>query len=174
MFIFASIHSPHSLNQGQGSVFMLRECAESISPIKLPLRMYFLQKFSKKFFRRSGHDFYPYFKIKWRVHFAAKSLEKKFLHFLKIDLSRFNFMREIDCTNFRCDFEPYSVEILIFNTEKWYNDASKINNTPESETIMYFYASGMCAIDFSHKITSRKVNLKKFLKKFPKKIFSEI
>src|SRR6185437_9214170 len=36
------------LNQGQGSVFMLRECAESISRIKLPLRTYFLQKFSKE------------------------------------------------------------------------------------------------------------------------------
>src|SRR3569623_1256665 len=39
---------------------MLRECAESISRIKLPLRAYFLQKVSKKnFSRRSGHDFYP-------------------------------------------------------------------------------------------------------------------
>ena len=35
--IFASIHTSISLNQGQGSIFMLRECAESISRIKLPL-----------------------------------------------------------------------------------------------------------------------------------------
>ena len=35
-----------SLNQDQGSVLILRECAESISRIKLPLGMYFLQKFS--------------------------------------------------------------------------------------------------------------------------------
>ena len=39
-----------SLNQGQGSVFKVRECAQSISRIKLPLEMYFLQKFSKKIF----------------------------------------------------------------------------------------------------------------------------
>jgi hypothetical protein len=34
--IFASIHRIHFLNQGQGNVFMLRECAQSIPPIKLP------------------------------------------------------------------------------------------------------------------------------------------
>src|SRR6185312_7746873 len=35
---------PHSLNQGQGSIFTLRECAESISRIKLPLKGHFLEK----------------------------------------------------------------------------------------------------------------------------------
>jgi hypothetical protein len=36
MFDFRFNTPIHSLNQGQGSVFMLRECAESISRIKLP------------------------------------------------------------------------------------------------------------------------------------------
>ena len=40
-----------TLNQGQVSVFMLQECTESISRIKLPLETYLLQKFSKNFFR---------------------------------------------------------------------------------------------------------------------------
>src|SRR3954470_12723725 len=61
--IFASIHPPHFPNQGQGSVFMLRECAESISRIKLPLGIYFLEKFSKNFFRRTGSDCYSFKKL---------------------------------------------------------------------------------------------------------------
>jgi hypothetical protein len=51
--IFASIHRIHSLNQGQGSVFMLRECTQSISRIKLHLHRSFLVKnfpASKNFF----------------------------------------------------------------------------------------------------------------------------
>ena len=59
MFDFRFNTPIHSLNQGQGRVFMLRECAESISRIKLPLGMYFLQKFKKKFFRRTGRNCYP-------------------------------------------------------------------------------------------------------------------
>ena len=51
-----------SLNQGQGNVFMLRECAESISRIKLLLGMYFLQKFSKKIFSENGLRLLPSFK----------------------------------------------------------------------------------------------------------------
>ena len=41
--IFASIHKPISLNQGQGSVFKVRECAQLISRIKLPLEGYLLK-----------------------------------------------------------------------------------------------------------------------------------
>src|SRR4051794_32268626 len=41
-----------SLNQGQGSIFKLRECAQSIFRIKLPLEKSFLQKFKKNFFRK--------------------------------------------------------------------------------------------------------------------------
>ena len=37
--IFASIHPLHTLNQGQGSVFTLRECAQSIPCIKLLTRV---------------------------------------------------------------------------------------------------------------------------------------
>ena len=39
--IFASIHTSIFLNQGQGSIFTLRECAQSIFRIKLPLGMSF-------------------------------------------------------------------------------------------------------------------------------------
>jgi hypothetical protein len=52
--IVASIHRIHSLNQGQESIFMLRECAQSISRIKLLLYVSFLVKKifrSQKFFR---------------------------------------------------------------------------------------------------------------------------
>src|SRR6185437_15448808 len=42
--IFASIHTPISLNQGQGSIFTLRECAQSIFRIILPLYRPFWQK----------------------------------------------------------------------------------------------------------------------------------
>src|SRR5205085_2710866 len=61
--IFASIHPPHSLNQGQRSIFMFRECAESISRIKLPLETHFLQKFSKKFFFEERAPIVTPFKI---------------------------------------------------------------------------------------------------------------
>ena len=40
---------------GQGSVFMLRECAESISRIKLPLRTYFYKNLRKKNFGSKKH-----------------------------------------------------------------------------------------------------------------------
>src|SRR3569623_224100 len=60
MFDFRFNTPAPSLNQGQGSVFTIWECAQSISLIKLPLRTYFLQKFStKNFFSRSCHDCYP-------------------------------------------------------------------------------------------------------------------
>ena len=39
-----------SLNQGQGSIFTPRECAQSIFCIKLPLEKSFLQNFKKNFF----------------------------------------------------------------------------------------------------------------------------
>jgi hypothetical protein len=50
MFAFRFNTSTPFPDQGQESVFMLREGAESISRIKLPLETYFLQKFSIKFF----------------------------------------------------------------------------------------------------------------------------
>ena len=56
--IFASIHPPPSLNQGQGSVFTLRECAQSIFRIKLPLEKSFLQKFKKIFFCKKLLDIF--------------------------------------------------------------------------------------------------------------------
>src|SRR6185312_14542377 len=47
IFIFASIHTSISLNQGQGSIFTLRECAQSIFRIILPLyRLFWQKKFS--------------------------------------------------------------------------------------------------------------------------------
>ena len=51
IFRFSQFRNPiFSLNQGQGSIFTLRECAQSISRIKLPLEKSFLQKFKKNFF----------------------------------------------------------------------------------------------------------------------------
>jgi hypothetical protein len=51
--IFAPIHQLHSPNHGLGSVFMFRECPQSIPRIKLPLYGLSLGKIflaSKKFF----------------------------------------------------------------------------------------------------------------------------
>ena len=49
--IFASIHTSISLNQGQGSIFTLRECAQSIFRMILGLyRLFWQKKFSKKIF----------------------------------------------------------------------------------------------------------------------------
>ena len=53
--IFASIHTSFSLNQGQGSIFTPRECAQSIFRMILPLYRLFWQK---KIFRRLVHDSY--------------------------------------------------------------------------------------------------------------------
>src|SRR5688572_7700696 len=51
--IFASIHPNHTLNQGQGSVFTLRECAQSISRIKLPLYKKICQFGKKNFWHKT-------------------------------------------------------------------------------------------------------------------------
>jgi hypothetical protein len=59
-----SIHQFHSLNQDQGSVFTLWECAQSIHRIKLSLYGSFLvKKFSspKKFFRPRKLQKYTFF-----------------------------------------------------------------------------------------------------------------
>jgi hypothetical protein len=39
-----------SLNQGQGSIFKVRECAQSIPRIKLPLEGHLLKKFENIFY----------------------------------------------------------------------------------------------------------------------------
>ena len=44
-----------SLNQGQGSVFTIWECVQSISRIELPLKMVILEKF----FHKIAHNLYP-------------------------------------------------------------------------------------------------------------------
>src|SRR3569833_1026718 len=47
--IFASIHTSISLNQGQGSIFTFRECAQSIFRMILPLyRLFWQKKFSSE------------------------------------------------------------------------------------------------------------------------------
>ena len=46
-----------SLNQGQGSVFKVRECAQSIPRIKLPLEGHLLKKFKKIFYPDPVLDF---------------------------------------------------------------------------------------------------------------------
>ena len=50
--IFASIHTSISLNQGQGSIFMLRECAQSIFRLEITLKSRFLEENRKIFFER--------------------------------------------------------------------------------------------------------------------------
>ena len=46
-----------SLNQGQGSVFKVRECAQSILRIKLPLEGHLLKKLKKTFYPGPVLDF---------------------------------------------------------------------------------------------------------------------
>src|SRR3954447_14934615 len=58
-FSFSDIHTPDSLNQDQGSVFKLRECAQSIPRIKLALIGLFL----KKCFRSKKHIKSPKFRF---------------------------------------------------------------------------------------------------------------
>src|SRR6185437_4064853 len=49
--IFASIHTSISLNQGQGSIFTLRECAQSIFRMILGLyRLFWKKNFRKNLF----------------------------------------------------------------------------------------------------------------------------
>ena len=48
--IFASIHTSTSLNQGQGSIFTLRECAQSIFHLEITLKSRFLEENRKNFF----------------------------------------------------------------------------------------------------------------------------
>ena len=48
-FIFVSIRLLHSLNQGQGSFFMLWECAQSISHLEKPKNRRFSRKNPKMF-----------------------------------------------------------------------------------------------------------------------------
>ena len=49
--IFASIHTSISLNQGQGSIFTLQECTQSIFRLKITLESRFLEEKWKKNFR---------------------------------------------------------------------------------------------------------------------------
>jgi hypothetical protein len=46
-----------SLNQGQGSIFKVRECAQSIPRIKLPLEGYLFKKFENIFYPGPVLDF---------------------------------------------------------------------------------------------------------------------
>ena len=54
-----------SLNQGQRSVFKVRECAQSISRIELLLKMIVLEKF----FHEIVHNLYP---LKMHIHTDSK------------------------------------------------------------------------------------------------------
>ena len=58
--IFASIRTSISLNQGQGSIFTVRECAQSIFCLEITLKNRFLEENRKKIFRVETH-FYPDF-----------------------------------------------------------------------------------------------------------------
>jgi hypothetical protein len=51
--IFASIHTSISLNQGQGSIFTLRECAQSIFRLEITLKSRFLEENRKKIFEKN-------------------------------------------------------------------------------------------------------------------------
>jgi hypothetical protein len=50
VLIFASINTSISLNQGQGSIFTLRECAQSIFRLEITLKSRFLEENRKKNF----------------------------------------------------------------------------------------------------------------------------
>ena len=49
--IFASKHTSISLNQGQGSIFTIQECAQSIFRLEITLKSRFLEENRKIFFR---------------------------------------------------------------------------------------------------------------------------
>jgi hypothetical protein len=55
---FTVLKTKFFTDEGQGSIFKLRECVQSIFRIKITLEES-LQKFAKNFFRRSGCKGYP-------------------------------------------------------------------------------------------------------------------
>ena len=73
MFDFRFNTPISSLNQGQGSIFKIRECAQSISRIKLPPEMRFEGEISKFFdFRFNTHIYFP--ESGSRKHFHASGM----------------------------------------------------------------------------------------------------
>src|SRR2546430_17691287 len=81
--IFASIHTSISLNQGQGSIFTLRECAQSIFRMILGLYRLFWQK---KFRLRLVPKCYPSFKnscLFYKLFITYRRMEKTndFIHY---------------------------------------------------------------------------------------------
>ena len=121
--IFMSIHRIHSLNQGQGSAFMLRECAKSISRIKLPLYGPFLVKnfpVPEKFSGHKNHTnalFYSpckYIKMSLLYKLKISSWPKNIPEYAQNELKNLDFLvklvhtcmtiidiYKIDCINFR-------------------------------------------------------------------------
>src|SRR3569623_465596 len=53
--IFALIHTSISLNQGQGSIFTLRECAQSIFRLEITLKSRFFIRKSEKICLKKNH-----------------------------------------------------------------------------------------------------------------------
>ena len=74
-----------SLNQGQGSIFKVRECAQSIPRIKLPLEGHLLKKFENIFYPGPVLDF-PFKKstiFGWVLHEKMVSEKNKNIHLAK-------------------------------------------------------------------------------------------
>src|ERR1700761_537449 len=71
--IFASIHPPPSLNQDQGNVFTLRECAQSIPRMILPL----YRSYRKKIFSENDPKwFHPPIKL-FFIYLISRATLKK-------------------------------------------------------------------------------------------------
>ena len=71
--VFASIHPPLSLNQGQGSIFALRECVQSIPRLEKPKNRRFSHKNPKMFdFRFNTPTTFP--ESRSRKHFHASRM----------------------------------------------------------------------------------------------------
>ena len=82
--IFASIHTYISLNQDQGSVFKLQECAQSIPRIKWAIT-FFTERFKKSAGYMAKCEVAPTARIRSRVQsraepllFAVSKIDKKF------------------------------------------------------------------------------------------------
>ena len=66
-------YTDFSLNQGQGNVFTFWECAQSISRIKLPIKV---DLFRKNFFHEIVHNLYSYLSDFFQPFFHLRSHKK--------------------------------------------------------------------------------------------------
>ena len=73
--IFASIHTSISLNQDQGSIFTLRECAQSIPRMKLTPEIWFWERNFKNFrFSLQYTHLFSWIRVKEAFRECAQSI----------------------------------------------------------------------------------------------------